>query len=198
MAAARGGMVIFDLDGTLTVPTLDFDAMRAEIGLPDGPILEALSALPEADRRRADEVIHQHERVAAEEAELQPGAADCLRRLRSAGWPVGILTRNARRWTGIVLDRFSLVVDAVRTRDDGVIKPAPDGIHAICAACAASPARSWMVGDHEIDVQCGAAAGCTTVLMQPGVADPVCTPPPDHVITELAALLPLVMARSSA
>ena len=41
--------VIFDLDGTLTVPTLDFDAIRADIGAGDGPILEYLQGLPERD-----------------------------------------------------------------------------------------------------------------------------------------------------
>jgi len=39
MPARRGPApraVIFDLDGTLTEPLLDFDAMRAEIGLAPG------------------------------------------------------------------------------------------------------------------------------------------------------------------
>ena len=36
--------VIFDLDGTITRPFLDFDAIRREMGLPHGlPILEASS-----------------------------------------------------------------------------------------------------------------------------------------------------------
>ena len=41
--------VIFDLDGTLTQPFLDFDKMRTEMGLPRdaGPILEALEGVPE-------------------------------------------------------------------------------------------------------------------------------------------------------
>ena len=33
---------IFDLDGTLTVPELDFAAIRAEMGIAEGPILEEL------------------------------------------------------------------------------------------------------------------------------------------------------------
>jgi len=37
--------IIFDMDGTLTVPVLDFDRIRSEIGLPAGPILESLLAL---------------------------------------------------------------------------------------------------------------------------------------------------------
>ena len=46
--------VIFDLDGTLTEPVLDFDAMRAEIGLPEGvPILEHIDGLTAAKRAHA-------------------------------------------------------------------------------------------------------------------------------------------------
>ena len=48
MATPRA--VIFDLDGTLTEPVLDFDAMRAEIGLTGGTILEQLEQL-DAPRR---------------------------------------------------------------------------------------------------------------------------------------------------
>ena len=49
--------MIFDLDGTLTEPVLDFDAIRAEIGLPEGvPILEHLDVLDGAGRARAEAV----------------------------------------------------------------------------------------------------------------------------------------------
>ena len=67
MNSNRHGMVIFDLDGTLTVPALDFDAIRAEIGLPPGPILESLERLSQAERRRAEEILHRHESVARSE-----------------------------------------------------------------------------------------------------------------------------------
>ena len=53
--------VIFDLDGTLTQPLLDFDLIRAEIGLGPGPILEQLSALTQAERDRAETILRRHE-----------------------------------------------------------------------------------------------------------------------------------------
>ena len=50
MGRVRG--IIFDMDGTLIVQELDFAAMRREIGLPpDTPLLEALAAMSEAERR---------------------------------------------------------------------------------------------------------------------------------------------------
>ena len=44
---------IFDLDGTLTLPQLDFAAIRAEMGITDGPILEELEALAPAQAEAA-------------------------------------------------------------------------------------------------------------------------------------------------
>jgi HAD superfamily hydrolase (TIGR01509 family) len=167
-------MVIFDLDGTLTVPVLDFDAIRAEIGLPPGPILEALAALPEARRRDALAILDNHEREAAEGAIPQPGARETVRQIRAAGWPVAILTRNTRRWSTLVIERFELEIDALRTRDDGVIKPSPEPIYALCKQLSADPCASWMIGDHRFDLLSGSAAGCKTVLM---IGD---RPPPEY------------------
>lgn len=46
--------VIFDLDGTITVPFFDFDAIREEMGLSKdtGPILEAMEKMSPDQRRR--------------------------------------------------------------------------------------------------------------------------------------------------
>ena len=59
------GAVIFDLDGTLTIPVLDFDAMRAEMGLTNEPILEDMERM-DADRRaEAEAILQRHEHRAA-------------------------------------------------------------------------------------------------------------------------------------
>ena len=50
-------VIIFDLDGTLTKPVLDFDAIRAEIGGIEGPILEAMVDLSPEDRARAELIV---------------------------------------------------------------------------------------------------------------------------------------------
>ena len=43
---------VFDMDGTLTIAQHDFDAIRAELGLPEGlPILESLEKLPSAEAK---------------------------------------------------------------------------------------------------------------------------------------------------
>ena len=48
--------VVFDLDGTITRPYFDFDAIRKEIGMGEngGPVLEAMEKMSPDERRRAE------------------------------------------------------------------------------------------------------------------------------------------------
>ena len=54
--------VIFDLDGTITQPYFDFDAIRQEIGLARdfGPFLEAMEEMIPKQRLEADRILHYH------------------------------------------------------------------------------------------------------------------------------------------
>ncbi len=184
--------VVFDLDGTLTIRNLDFDAIRAEIGLPPGPILEALEHLPPERRSAAEAVLYKHERHAAQTAELHTGAADTIRKLQLRGFAVGILTRNARPWAQLVLDRFAIRVDALRCREDGAIKPDPQGLLEICERFNAQPSASWMVGDYLFDIVAGKNAGLKTVLMIADGEPPDYADQADHVIRSLPEVLQLV------
>ena len=54
--------VIFDMDGTLTVPVLDFVEMRTRLGLPLGTdILPAVLNMSSEERERAMSIIHEME-----------------------------------------------------------------------------------------------------------------------------------------
>ena len=54
--------VIFDMDGTLTIPVLNFNEMRARIGLPQGAdILAAVANMATDERERAMEIIEECE-----------------------------------------------------------------------------------------------------------------------------------------
>lgn len=186
------GAIIFDLDGTLTVPALDFDAIRAEMGLTNEPILEAMTRMDHAQRARAEAILDRHERQAAHDSVLQEGAADTLASLRQRGWRTAILTRNARRWVQVVLQKHNLTVDAMRCRDDGAIKPAAAPILDLCARLGCQPTESWMVGDHLFDIRCGRQAGCTTVLFCGRRPPPEYADQADHVIDRLPELLELL------
>lgn len=190
-------IIIFDFDGTLTTRYLDFDAIRAEIGV-EGPILEAIEGMDEQGRRRAEAILLRYERDAAENATLQEGAVEVLAECRAKGHPVAILTRNARVTLDIVLKRHGIVVDAIRTRTDGAIKPSPEPVWSICKELGAGPKRAWMVGDHLFDIITGEAAGTRTVLMIGDEPAPDYAGRADHVIRRLAELLPLVGADQDA
>ena len=187
----KNSAVIFDLDGTLTKPCLDFDAIRKEIGV-TGPILEAIAHFTGGERRRAETILARREWEAARNAQLYDGAVEVVAECRARGFPVAIMTRNARPTACHVLDTFGIVVDAVRTREDGAIKPSPEPVFDLCRRLVADPRRSWVVGDFRFDILSGNAAGARTVLMVGDDPLPEYAHEADHVIRGLVELLPLL------
>ncbi|MGB0715700.1 MAG: HAD family hydrolase [Phycisphaerae bacterium] len=192
MTAEGVEAVIFDFDGTLTVPVLDFDVIREEIGLEPGPILEALEHKDDAFRQHAFSIIENHERRAAEEAELQDSALRVLDAITASGIPTAILTRNARAHVSSVMEKFGVEVAELRAREDCAIKPAPDGILSICESLSVDPGRTWMIGDYKYDIQAGNRAGSTTALLTTEEPLPDYAAEADHVIPDLPSLLPLL------
>lgn len=180
--------IIFDLDGTITRPYLNFDAIREEIGLPAGPILESIAHLTAAEQSRAHSILERREREAAEASELQEGASEVIDHIRRAGHPVAIMTRNSRVNTDHVLRAHSLAVDFIRTRDDGANKPSPEPVHAICQSLDTQASLSWVIGDFLFDIQSGARAGTQTVLMIGDDERPPFADEADHVIRRLREL----------
>jgi HAD superfamily hydrolase (TIGR01509 family) len=194
----RPRAVIFDLDGTLADSALDFDAMRAEIGLRPGiPILEQLADADDATRARAEEIMRRHERAAIAGATLTDGCADLLGHLAALEIPIGILTRNIREVVDTFARTFEFRFHAVYTREDGPPKPSPAGVLTLCTALGAAPADTLTVGDYKFDVIAGRRAGCRTALLHPGLApaDHADWGAPDLVIQSLRELVPLFPRR---
>jgi HAD superfamily hydrolase (TIGR01509 family) len=186
--------VIFDLDGTLTQPLLDFDAMRAEIGLPPGPILEQLAHADEPTRARAEEILRRHEREAIAQATLADGCAELLAHLAARDIPAAILTRNIREVVDAFVRTFGFSFAAVYTREDGPHKPSPAGVFALCEKMGVAPAETVVVGDYKFDILAGRAAGCPTALVlgshKPTIEELPDWGPPDVVVASLRELLP--------
>lgn len=182
--------VIFDMDGTLTRPALDFDEIRRDLGLGRGPILESLAGLSVDRRTRAEAALRRHEDRAAAESELQPGAARVVASVRAAGMSAALMTRNSARSVRIFQARHGIEFDLLRTRDDGPTKPSPEPILDICRSLGVAPGETWSVGDFHYDILCGAAAGGTTVLLlDPDGERPDWADEADHVIHALRELL---------
>jgi HAD superfamily hydrolase (TIGR01549 family) len=189
-------LLIFDLDGTLTRPFLDFAAIRAAIGLGE-PLLESMLALPDGPARaRAFALLERFEEEAAERSELNDGAREAVDALSRRGVPAGLVTRNSRRSALRTLEKHGLRFPIVMTRDDAPPKPRPEPLLAICAHFGVPPADALMVGDFRLDVLAGRLAGTRTALLTNGrAASWLPEAPPDHVIAslrDLEGLLPPV------
>ncbi len=159
---ARFKAVIFDMDGTLTVPSLDFALIRREIGLPHGDIVSSLRSWPAEESARAWKIIEEHERRSMKGAKLQRGAKRTLGRLRAAGARLGLLTRNSAASASTFTEAFRIDFDIVVTRDFPHVKPSPEPVLHMLREWNISPAHALVVGDYIDDITCGRAAGAKT------------------------------------
>ncbi|MBW2127514.1 MAG: HAD family hydrolase, partial [Deltaproteobacteria bacterium] len=145
--------VLFDMDGTLTVPgALDFAAIKREIGCPpDIPILEYIESRPEWERPSLFAVLERHETEAAENSVL------------------GIITRNSlcsvekvlRKFDGICKEDFSAII----TRETALPKPHPQGVYMAAEKMGVHLQELLVVGDYRFDIMAGKAAGAKTALL---------------------------------
>ena len=196
MDLAKRAHWIFDMDGTLTVAVHDFDAIRAELGLPRGkPILEELARLPEQEARGLFERLDRLELELARSARAAAGALALLETLARREARLGILTRNSHanaletlRACG--LERFFDGASIVG-REAATPKPDPGGIHHLLGAWRAAPQQAVMVGDYRYDLLAGRAAGTATVYVDTSGAFPFAEHADVSVqsLEELAALL---------
>ena len=159
--------VIFDLDGTITQPYFDFDAIREEIGLArdSGPVLESMDKMTPQQRREAEQILHHHEQKAVTESRLNAGARQTLSALRAAGIHIGVLTRNKRGNALAIARKHKLRFDAVVGREDGPVKPDAFGVLQLSRQFGVEPQETLLVGDYLFDLLCAKAAGAVAVLL---------------------------------
>jgi len=178
--------VVFDMDGTLTVPNLDFADMYRRCGVAFHlDILEEIEKMPEEQQRRAAAVIEEMEEEGRRTLQLMPGAETCAHWLALRGVPTALVTRNTaatvrhfhqKLWEPAGLPRLAPAI----TRDGevqerSVKQPIPALPPKPHPAALEEIARGWgvalgpglvMVGDSPSnDVAFGRNAGVTTVLL---------------------------------
>ena len=74
-------------------------------------------------------------------------------------------------------------------------KPRPGLIVEAQKEYARNLAASWLIGDRWKDIDAGAAAGCNTVFLEYGYDEKLRTKP-DHTISQLLELVPLIRAET--
>ncbi len=189
MNLATAACFVFDFDGTLA-PNLDLPGMRRGVlamtraaGVPDDVfadryIIEIIDAArgwlaqrsPEtaaAYHERAHTFIVDFELEAAARLDPFPAARQLLGRLRSAGKGTAVVTRNCEQAVRNTFPDIDEHLDVLLARDNVThYKPDPRHLGRALELLAEDAERSVMIGDGQMDMRLGAAAGliCVGVL----------------------------------
>ena len=163
---------IFDLDGTLTIAVHDFNAIREELGIPEGqPIIKTLESLPLKESRNKKKKLQEIEEELALKATPAPGVEKLLETLNSQNYFFGILTLNTRENAWITLKALGLseyfTKESVIGRWCAEPKPSPDGIKRLLNHWNIYANDALIVGDYLYDLQVGRAAEIATVHVDP-------------------------------
>ena len=119
--------VIFDMDGTITAPYINWKSLRSTIGAVDGQtIMEYIDSLPEQRSRWANDELLKAEGNAARNAPPNDGISELVNSLRNSGLKLAVVTNNHRAAMRTVLERFDLTFDVTLARGDGELKPSSD------------------------------------------------------------------------
>ncbi len=181
--------VLFDMDGTLTRPVLDFDRIKQAMGCPrDETILEWLATLPPAEQVRLEQILIDFEIEAARNAIAAAGATDLIDWLYDRDYRQGIITRNCHQAVTITLERCKLDVRTLWTREDIPRKPSGDAVAGLCRRLEVAPARAIVVGDYKFDLEAARAAGAGAVLLLHDKEPPEWVDLADAVIRDLHEL----------
>lgn len=124
---------------------------------------------------------------------LYPGVIDALKFLNEKQILVSLLTTKVQDQADKIIDHFNLRAsfDYVMGRRDGLAhKPSPEPLLYICGELEIDPSESLMVGDTELDIQCGKNAGSKTcgVLYGYRTIKLIEKEQPDFVLSELNEL----------
>jgi len=186
--------VVFDFDGTLAIPTIDFNEMKQRAhdavkivypNLPDLNGLPLLEWLDMAKEQAAKEKLSILDAMndaaisAAKDVELEAAARSdvfawartLLSELLKRDITPCIVTRNCTEAVHIVFPDVDKYCPVVLTRDDvPIVKPDPDHLHRALALVGCQPEEAIMTGDHLMDIHTGKAAGTLTAGVCTGEA----------------------------
>lgn len=143
---------------------------------------------------------------------IYPEAADSLQRLKRAGFLLAVVTNQPDVGNGLVprsevdamheIMNRELGLDAIRACFHGQAegcacrKPKPGMILELAGSLGIKLAESFMVGDRAGDIDAGRAAGCATVFIDRGYAEPR-PHAPDYIVGSIAQAADAIIAAHS-
>ncbi|XWS13948.1 hypothetical protein CRYUN_Cryun36dG0082600 [Craigia yunnanensis] len=170
--------VVFDMDGTLTVPVIDFAAMykavlgdddykRVKAENPSGiDILHHIENWSPNKQRKAYQIIADFEKQGLDRLQIMPGAAELCGFLDGKKIRRGLITRNVKEAVDLFHQRFGMMFSPALSREFRPYKPDPAPLLHICSTWEVQPNEVMMVGDSlKDDVACGKQAGALTCLL---------------------------------
>lgn len=189
--------VVFDLDDTLVLSTVDYAKFKRQvidrvvshgeprsIYSPGETVVNIVSryerrmreaGLPEEELRRRlaelDRIMDEVELERVADTRAIRGAVELLELLRGHGIRIGILTRGCNDYATAALDNAGLtqLVDAVECRNSETkAKPSPESYLRLIGQLGVRKEETFFVGDHPIDAKCAANAGVPFVAVETG------------------------------
>ncbi|HAA77751.1 TPA: hypothetical protein DCE37_21805 [Candidatus Latescibacteria bacterium] len=161
--------VIFDMDGTITQPVIDWLELRDAIKAPpESSIMEHIRSLTGSEQQRATEILLETELRATEGVDLNEGFHELFAEVCSRGLRTAVVTNNHCAAMQNVLTQHSLRFDVALSRDDGELKPAPDLIKLALDQLDCPADQALGIGDSRLDVQACGAAGVRCLYLTHG------------------------------
>ncbi|MCX6150500.1 MAG: HAD family hydrolase [Ignavibacteriales bacterium] len=126
-----------------------------------------------------------------------PNVVEVLQTLKENKIPASILTTKAQDQADKIINHFGMrsYFTIIMGRQDGIkIKPAPDALLRICRQVGILPANTLMVGDSELDIKCGKAAGAQSCAVTFGYRNKefLLNENPDFVVDDIRDLVAIL------
>ncbi|MFA6596571.1 MAG: HAD-IA family hydrolase [Ignavibacteriaceae bacterium] len=205
-------LFVFDLDGTLTESSetiyqttmKTFEQFGQNVHLPKEELDKRIGEhfqtifddleIPVADIEKFIDVYKTIYFDFIDTTKLYPGVEHTLSTLKKNGKKIALLTTKAQEQAWRIIHHFKLeqYFDEIIGRRNGMgHKPSPEPLLFICNALSILPEATLMVGDSELDVQCGKNAGARTCAVTYGYRpeEILAKENPDYTIKKISDLL---------
>jgi HAD superfamily hydrolase (TIGR01549 family) len=187
--------VVFDVGETLVDETRAWERVARELGVPIFTFMATFGGVIARGEHHSRVFDVLGKRAAAadfEETDLYPDAVPALRRLREAGYLVGVVGNTARSAEQLMQQHADFVASSARW---GVEKPSPDFFDRIVRECARSANEIAYVGDRvDNDIAPALTVGLVGIHIRRGPWGHLHNPPAATIsinsLDELPGVLP--------
>ena len=128
---------------------------------------------------------------------IYPGVEEILVKLKKERIKISLLTTKGQDQADKIIDHFKLreyFSFVMGRRKELAIKPSPDPLHFICNELQSEEKYTVMVGDSELDINCGRNAGTYTCAVSYGYrsGELLESVKPDYIINKINDLLGII------